>query len=192
MPPQLNPHTSSTSLSKSNPSELPDIAQSNSEIPFESKIPFEVDVSFVSDQEIAVLNADYRNKPRPTDVLSFSQSENASGEGWPNEATFFVGSSSAPIASSKDEASDGFAAFPGFADEMDSFLLGDIVISIETAARQARERDHDLETEVAFLAVHGALHLSGYDHATSAQRRAMWKQQEAIVEQLTPKAKEKR
>jgi probable rRNA maturation factor len=66
----------------------------------------------------------------------------------------------------------------------DSLPLGDLVISIETAARQAAERHHSLATEIAFLAVHGTLHLLGYDHVTSAQRRAMWKQQEAIVELL--------
>lgn len=59
-------------------------------------------------------------------------------------------------------------------------LLGDIVISIETAARQANQLQHDLETEVAFLGVHGTLHLLGYDHITTADRRVMWKWQETI------------
>ena len=44
--------------------------------------------------------------------------------------------------------------------------LGDIVISVETAAVQAREHGHSLEREVALLAVHGFLHLLGYDHET--------------------------
>lgn len=43
-------------------------------------------------------------------------------------------------------------------------ILGDIVISTETAARQAEERGHDLETEVRVLLAHGLLHLVGHDH----------------------------
>lgn len=146
-------------------------------------LPFEVDVSFVSDQEIEVLNANYRNKPRPTDVLSFAQNE---GETFPTNA-----STAPPNDPNSPQSIDGFGMLSGFAsDEMDAFSLGDIVISIETAWRQARERDHDFETEVSFLVVHGALHLLGYDHATSAQRRAMWKQQDEIVARLAPNSKE--
>ena len=60
-------------------------------------------------------------------------------------------------------------------------MLGDLVISIETAIRQAAELKHDLRAEVAFLAVHGTLHLLGYDHGTDAQRRKMFALQDAIV-----------
>ena len=59
--------------------------------------------------------------------------------------------------------------------------LGDVVISIETAARQAQELGHDLRAEIAFLAVHGTLHLLGYDHGTDAQRRKMFALQDEIV-----------
>jgi probable rRNA maturation factor len=64
-------------------------------------------------------------------------------------------------------------------------MLGDIVISICTADRQARERGHTLATEVEFLTVHGCLHLQGYDHATAAQRRQMWKVQDEVIASLT-------
>lgn len=43
-------------------------------------------------------------------------------------------------------------------------LLGDIVISVETARRQAEEADHPVEREIAFLLIHGLLHLLGFDH----------------------------
>lgn len=51
------------------------------------------------------------------------------------------------------------------AEEMAGFL-GDIVISVETAQRNARAENHSLETELRQLILHGALHLAGYDHAT--------------------------
>jgi probable rRNA maturation factor len=55
-------------------------------------------------------------------------------------------------------------------------LLGDVVIGIETAARQARARRRTLDDEV----VHGALHLLGYDHVRSAQARVMRAQERRV------------
>jgi probable rRNA maturation factor len=68
-----------------------------------------------------------------------------------------------------------------FQDEMP---LGDLVISLETAARQAAELGHSLVREVEFLAVHGTLHLLGYDHIRAHDRRVMWKWQEEIVKKV--------
>ncbi len=55
-------------------------------------------------------------------------------------------------------------SFP--ADELDESNLGDIAISIETAAKQAKENGLSLDDEIAQLILHGLLHLSGYDHET--------------------------
>lgn len=52
-------------------------------------------------------------------------------------------------------------------------ILGDVVISLETALRQARSRGRPLLPEVRFLLAHGLLHLIGYDHATRIQKRRM-------------------
>lgn len=52
-------------------------------------------------------------------------------------------------------------------------LLGDVVISLDTARRQARRAGRSTDEEVARLLVHGVLHLLGHDHARSAERRAM-------------------
>jgi probable rRNA maturation factor len=52
-------------------------------------------------------------------------------------------------------------------------VLGDVVISLETALRQARSRKRSLLPEVRFLLAHGLLHLVGYDHATRIQKRRM-------------------
>ena len=52
-------------------------------------------------------------------------------------------------------------------------VLGDVVISLETALRQARSRRRGLIAEVRFLLAHGLLHLIGYDHGTRIQKRRM-------------------
>jgi probable rRNA maturation factor len=52
-------------------------------------------------------------------------------------------------------------------------LLGDVVISLPTAARQARGRKRPLLAEARFLLAHGLLHLLGYDHATAREKRRM-------------------
>ena len=66
----------------------------------------------------------------------------------------------------------------------DSNLLGDVVISLETAARQAKTAAHSLENEAAFLTVHGVLHLLGYDHRTPADAAVMFDKQQNIWREL--------
>ena len=62
-------------------------------------------------------------------------------------------------------------------------LLGDIIISAETAARQAEDFGHGLEREIVYLAVHGLLHLLGYDHMNDADKAVMRaKEEEALRE----------
>nr|WP_276716461.1 rRNA maturation RNase YbeY [Kyrpidia tusciae] len=63
-------------------------------------------------------------------------------------------------------------------------LLGDIVISVETAERQANQYGHSLRRELAFLAVHGFLHLLGYDHQSPEQERVMFGKQEEVLSAL--------
>ena len=63
-------------------------------------------------------------------------------------------------------------------------LLGDIIISVETAIRQAEEYGHSVEREMAFLALHGMLHLLGYDHMEEEERQEMRAQEEAILASL--------
>jgi probable rRNA maturation factor len=53
-------------------------------------------------------------------------------------------------------------------------LLGDVIISVETAARQAKAAKHSLVAELFHLAVHGMAHLIGYDHATKSEERVMF------------------
>lgn len=114
----------------------------------------EVGVLWVDDAYIHTLNREYRSKDCPTDVLSFALQEQ-------------MGEEPAII-------DDPFA----------EMLLGDIVISLETAHRQAEEYGHALEREVAFLIVHGMLHLLGYDHETENDRQAMQQEEKTILDAL--------
>ena len=64
-------------------------------------------------------------------------------------------------------------------------LLGDVVISLETAVKQADLYGHSLEREVGFLTVHSMLHLLGYDHETSPlEERIMLEKEEGVLEKL--------
>lgn len=123
-----------------------------------------IDLMFVDDARIHKLNREGRGYDRPTDVLSYPLWELPAGEwgGWP-----FQGD--------EHENDSG--------EEEGTVALGDLVISVPTAARQASELGHDLASEVAFLCIHGTLHLLGYDHDTASRRRTMWRQQDALFEQ---------
>lgn len=70
------------------------------------------------------------------------------------------------------------------APEMAAYL-GDIVISVPYAARQAAAGGHTLDAELRLLVVHGMLHLLGYDHATSDEETVMWEKQRSILDDLT-------
>lgn len=64
-------------------------------------------------------------------------------------------------------------------------ILGDVVISLETAMKQANIYGHSLEREIGFLTVHSMLHLMGYDHETSPlDERRMREKEEAVLEKL--------
>ena len=70
--------------------------------------------------------------------------------------------------------------------EMDEPLyLGDIIISLDTAKRQARSQNHTLIVELAWLASHGVLHLLGWDHSDEASLELMMQQQSSLVKSLS-------
>jgi probable rRNA maturation factor len=88
----------------------------------------------------------------------------------------------------KDQPTDvlAFAALevasPEFAEiYKEPLYLGDIVISVETAARQAQERGHSLEIELAWLASHGLLHLLGWDHPDDDSLAEMLSKQQDLL-----------
>jgi probable rRNA maturation factor len=108
----------------------------------------EVTLAFVDDHAMRVLNHRYRGKDKTTDVLSF-------GEELPRGVR-------------GRDAARRLAPGPDGVVE-----LGDVVVSGDQAARQARRRRWPLSSEVAFLAAHGVLHLLGYDDETDAGYREM-------------------
>lgn len=70
---------------------------------------------------------------------------------------------------------------PEIIDGPEVVLLGDIIISLETATRQAEEYGHSLERELAYLTVHGILHLLGYDHMLEDEKKEMRQEEEYIL-----------
>jgi probable rRNA maturation factor len=102
-------------------------------------------LSFVGDAAIRRLNREHRGKDRPTDVLSFPLFEPDAGRARRKR-------------SGRGEPER---------------LLGDIVISVDAAARQAAGYGAPLAAEIERLLIHGILHLLGHDHEIAAERRAM-------------------
>lgn len=91
-----------------------------------------------------------------------------------------------------EDGSTDVLAFP-MSDEEDDiepeespmpYMLGDIVISLDTAARQAESQGRPLRQELALLLVHGTLHLLGYDHDDPQEEAIMWAKQDAILKAL--------
>jgi len=68
--------------------------------------------------------------------------------------------------------------------EGEPLLLGDVVISVDTAARQAKERGHSLQAEVEYLLLHGILHLLGRRDYNETERRAMLGEQLELAQRL--------
>lgn len=117
----------------------------------------EVGLTLTDDDYIQKLNYEYRGKDTPTDVLSFAMNDTLKD----NDAPQILN------------------------DPQDlEILLGDIVISLETAARQADEYGHSLLRELAFLVTHGILHLLGYDHAEEADRNEMQQEEKHLLSLL--------
>lgn len=121
----------------------------------------EVDVSIVSNEVIHQLNKDYRDVDRPTDVLSFALEEDIEDAPIINLETYY------------QENTDNAMARH----------LGDIIISYAKAIEQAEDYLHSTERELAFLSVHGFLHLNGFDHQTEEEEKMMFDLQETILKE---------
>ena len=78
-----------------------------------------------------------------------------------------------------------FMNIPGATDVI-TFSHGEIVVSAETASREASDRAENVDREVLRYIVHGLLHLNGHEDAEPDEAAAMWSDQETVVEQLWP------
>jgi probable rRNA maturation factor len=126
----------------------------------------ELTLVFVDDEEIKDLNAQYRGIDKKTDVLSFPQY-----------------ASLAELKAKLEDAAGSAGKEGGRSRE--PVLLGDVVISLETAREQGEEYEHSFVREVGYLFIHGMLHLLGYDHLSGEEQAHMRQAEEAVLNQLS-------
>ncbi|WP_100902969.1 rRNA maturation RNase YbeY [Nostoc flagelliforme] len=112
---------------------------------------YEIGLRLTNDSQIQELNAQYRQQNKPTDVLAFAALE----VDFPQSKEMLA---SVPL-----------------------LYLGDIIVSVDTAQRQAQQQEHSLPTELAWLASHGLLHLLGWDHPDEESLGRMLKQQVRLL-----------
>lgn len=115
---------------------------------------YQVGLTITDDETVQGLNLTYRQVEGPTDVLSFSGLEST-----PETPDF------------------------SFPDE-EPLPVGDLVIAFPYSARQAARYGQEINAELRLLAVHGVLHLLGYDHGDEAEEVEMWAWQNQILAQL--------
>lgn len=117
---------------------------------------FEITLILSTDGALKKLNRDYRDKDKPTNVLSFPQ--------------FDV----------RNLKKKDMAVFPADA----SLPLGDVVMALQTVKREAKEQGKTVEAHTIHLIVHGVLHLLGYDHMNSKDAKNMEKLESDILDIL--------
>jgi probable rRNA maturation factor len=76
------------------------------------------------------------------------------------------------------------ADLPQSAEILESLYLGDIIVSVDTAKRQAQQQEHSVSTELAWLTAHGLLHLLGWDHPDEESLVQMLKQQVVLLKAI--------
>jgi probable rRNA maturation factor len=130
----------------------------------------ELSILLVSDRRIRTLNARYRKIDRPTDVLAFPLETDGARVAGSNACT----PPAAVLPRKRDPEPH----------RRPPRLLGDVVISVATAQRQATTYGHSLHKEVIRLVVHGVLHLLGYDHELGTQEARRMAGQERRVLRL--------
>ena len=117
----------------------------------------EVDVLLTNDEGIHAINLDMRGVDRPTDVLSFPEFDFVPGE--------------PPTSDDEDLLDVATGLLP----------LGDMVLSMEHVAAQAKEYGHSRKRELAYLVAHSVLHLLGYDHLDEGEQKAQMRAREEAV-----------
>lgn len=121
----------------------------------------EMVVTFVTNERSHELNLEYRDTDRPTDVISLEYKPEVD------------------ISFDEEDLTEN----PELAEMLEDFdsYIGELFISIDKAKEQAEEYGHSYEREMGFLAVHGFLHINGYDHYTPEEEKEMFSLQEEIL-----------
>jgi probable rRNA maturation factor len=127
-----------------------------------------VSLSFVRDGAMRELNREHRGQDAPTDVLSFPL--------FPPEA-FDRRGRTRPRRTRRP-------ALRQAQDDRPERLLGDLVVSVDTARRQAAAYDAPLEREVERLLIHGVLHLAGHDHLEPGERARMEAEERRLADSI--------
>lgn len=127
--------------------------------PYES----EVNLILTDNEEIHKINKEYRNIDAPTDVLSFPMID------------YEVAGDFSLVEQSQEDY---------FNPETGELVLGDIIVSIDKVLEQAKNYNHSVMREFAFLIAHSMLHLCGYDHMEPEEARTMEAKQREILEKL--------
>ena len=117
-------------------------------------------VRLCDDDAIHVINREYRQVDRATDVLSFPTLQYPKGK------------TAGQTPSLLSEAYD---------DELNACMLGDLIISVDHIRQQAQEYGHSEQREAAYLLVHGLCHLMGYDHMQEDEKAVMRTMEERIL-----------
>ena len=122
----------------------------------------EMAVTFVTNERSHELNLEYRDTDRPTDVISLEYKPELD------------------ISFDEEELAEN----PELAEMMGEFdsYIGELFISVDKAHEQAEDYGHSFEREMGFLAVHGFLHINGYDHYTPEEEAEMFGLQEEIMD----------
>lgn len=121
----------------------------------------EMAVTFVANERSHQLNLEYRDTDRPTDVISLEYKPEK------------------PFNFDEDDMADD----PDLAEMLEEFdsYIGELFISVDKAHEQAETYGHSFEREMGFLAVHGFLHINGYDHYTPEEEKEMFTLQEEVL-----------
>ena len=124
-------------------------------------------IALCDDHTIRSLNSQYRGDDKITDVLAFSPTHSGPWQGDDD---------------SQPSPDEPHAPFPSPPNQPPD--LGDVIISLPQAQRQAAEARHSLERETALLVIHGVLHLLGHDHQLPDEKSLMWSLQSQALATL--------
>jgi probable rRNA maturation factor len=119
----------------------------------------EMSLVLADDALVQTLNRDYRDKDKPTNVLSFALLDGSDD--------------------SDDDTDDVLAREEGM-----PILIGDVILAFETVRREAREQGKSIENHLTHLVIHGVLHLLGYDHQSDPDADRMERLETSILARM--------